>query len=254
MMLRSLLASSSFLLVCLVLAECGGGEASEGPAEVTVLAAASLAEPFEDLAAEIEADHPDLTVKYSFGPSSGLVEQVINGAPADVLATADELTMGDAADAGAVNGEPQLFARNTLVLVTPPDNPGVVSGLADLERKELRIALCEPQVPCGHAAAELLKRANVVAEPDTLATDVKDATSLVTLGEVDAALVYRTDARAEGDDVRVIEVPEAADVVNDYLVAELADAPHPKAARIVIEAIRGPAGQRALDDAGFLMP
>lgn len=243
-------------LVALLLAACGSGgsDGANESSEVTVLAAASLSEPFAKLADEIEADHPDVTVKYSFGPSSGLVEQAVNGAQADVLATADKPTMDDAVAAGVVNGKPEVFARNTLVLVTPPDNPGKVSGLADLERGQLRVALCEPQVPCGHAATELLERADVQAEPDTLATDVKDATSLVTLGEVDAALVYRTDARAEGDDVNVIDVPEAEGVVNDYYVADLADAPNPDGAQVVIDAIHGPEGQRTLGDAGFLSP
>ena len=221
---------------------------------VTVLAAASLTESFEQLGEQITADNPGLEVVFSFGPSSGLVEQVLAGAPADVLATADTRTMDEAVAGGAVKGEPEVFARNTLALVVPAGNPGEVTGLADLARSELRIAICEPEVPCGAATERLLTAAGVTAAPDTLATDVKEATSLVSLGEADAALVYRTDAAAEGDAVETIEVPEAADVVNEYPVAVLVDAPNPAGAQVVADAITGEPGHAILADAGFLEP
>jgi molybdenum ABC transporter molybdate-binding protein len=221
---------------------------------VTVLAAASLTESFEELGEQLTAENPGLEVVFSFGPSSGLVEQVLAGAPADVLATADTRTMDEAVAGGAVDGEPEVFARNTLTLVVPADNPGEVNGLADLARSELRIAICEPEVPCGAATERLLTTARVTAAPDTLATDVKEATSLVSLGEADAALVYRTDATAEGDAVETIEVPEATHVINDYLVAVLVDAPNPDGAQVVVDAITGEPGQALLADAGFLEP
>ena len=96
--------------------------------------------------------------------------------------------------------------------------------------------------------------AGVTAAPDTLTTDVKEATSLVSLGEVDAALIYRTDAAAAGDTVENIEVPEADEVVNDYPVAILVDAPNPEGAQVVVDAITGTPGQAILADAGFLEP
>jgi molybdenum ABC transporter molybdate-binding protein len=249
------------------LASCGGG--SE-PAEqavpaavtttdavsgtVTVLAAASLTESFEKLGEQLTADNPGLEVVFSFGPSSGLVEQALAGAPADVLATADTRTMDEAVAGGAVAGESEVFARNTVTLAVPAGNPGAVTGLADLARPELRIAICEPEVPCGAASERLLTAAGVTAAPDTLTTDVKEATSLVSLGEADAALIYRTDAAAEGGAVETLEVPEAAEVVNDYPVAILVDAPNPDAAQAVVDAITGDLGQAILVEAGFLEP
>jgi molybdate transport system substrate-binding protein len=221
---------------------------------VTVLAAASLTESFEELGEQVAADNPDLKVVFSFGPSSGLVEQVLAGAPADVLATADARTMEAAVAGGAVEGEPEVFARNTLTLAVPAGNPGKVTGLADLARPELRVAICEPQVPCGTAAKKLLAAAGVTAEPDTLTTDVKEATSLVSLGEADAALIYRTEAAAEGDAVEAIDVPEAAELVNEYPVAVVADAPNPAGAQLVVAAITGEPGRIILADAGFLEP
>ncbi|HEY9410168.1 MAG TPA: molybdate ABC transporter substrate-binding protein [Jiangellaceae bacterium] len=247
------------------LAACGGGgqdtddptpgvSNGEVTGTVTVLAAASLTESFEALGDRLEAGHPGLDVVFSFGPSSGLVEQVISGARADVLATADERTMDQAVQAGVVVGEPAVFARNSLVLVVPAGNPGDVTELADLARDEPRIAVCEPQVPCGAAAEALLAAGDVVARPDTYATDVKEALALVTLGEADAALVYRTDAVAAGVAVESVDVPESADVVNDYPIVELTDAPNPGTARLVIDAITGEAGQAVLGEAGFLVP
>lgn len=246
------------------LAACGGGgeptpgdgAATTAPSvdgTVTVFAAASLTDAFEQLATGLEADHPGLDVVFSFGPSSGLAEQVVAGAPADVLATADTTTMDEAVAGGVVDGEPEIFARNTVVIAVPAGNPGNVTGLADLSGDELRIALCEPQVPCGSAAQRLLDLVAVTARPDTLATDVKEATSLVALGEVDAALVYRTDAMAT-DGVELVEVDEAADVVNSYAVAALGDAPNPEAARVFVEAVTGAAGRDVLTAAGFVEP
>lgn len=242
----------------------GGDDAAapsgEAPVEeepsgsVTVLAAASLTESFETLADRLGEEYPELEIVYSFGPSSGLVEQLLSGAPADVLATADTATMDDAVAGGVVEGEPVVFARNTLALAVPAGNPGGVTGLADLADEELRVAICEPQVPCGGAAQRLLDAAGVVAAPDTLTTDVKEAASLVALGEADAALIYLTDAAAEGDAVETVEVPESESVVNDYPVAVLADAPNPEGARAVLEAITGEPGQTILGEAGFLEP
>lgn len=227
----------------------------EGPSgTVTVLAAASLTESFEALAGQLGSEFPELEVVYSFGPSSGLVEQVLAGAGADVLATADTRTMDEAVAGGAVDGEPVVFARNTLALAVPAGNPGGVTGLADLANEELRVAICEPQVPCGAAAERLLTAAGVAAAPDTLTTDVKEAASLVALGEVDAALIYLTDAAAEGEAVESVEVPEASEVVNDYPVALLTDAPNPEGAQAVIDAITGEPGQTILGEAGFLEP
>lgn len=227
---------------------------SEQQSTVTVLAAASLTEPFTEISRRLAQTHPTMEVVLSFGPSSQLVEQVLAGAPADVLATADTDTMGKAAADGALDGDPRVFARNTPALVVPAGNPGRVTGVADLERRELRIAVCEPHVPCGAVAERLLSLTGVDAAPDTLATDVKEAVALVTLGEVDAALVFRTDALAAGDAVEVVPVEETAAVENAYPVALLEAAGDPAAAQVVIDAITGELGREVLDSAGFVVP
>jgi molybdate transport system substrate-binding protein len=248
----------------LLLAGCGGsadGDAAATPSTsptglsgtLTVFAAASLTDVFTDLGEQFEADHPGLDVQFSFAGSSALATQLTQGAPADVFASANESQMGVVTDAGLAD-DPQVFAANVLQLAVPAGNPAGVTGLADLAREELAVALCAPQVPCGAAAEDVLAAAGVTATPDTLEEDVRAALTKVELGEVDAALVYTTDVTAAGDAVEGIDVPEAEQAVNDYPVAVLADAPNPEAAAAFVELVRSEEGQQALADAGFRVP
>jgi molybdate transport system substrate-binding protein len=252
------------LVLLLLVAGCAGGSAAREPGggaadgevtgTLTVLAAASLTESFTELAERFESDHPGAAVRLSFGASSELAAQVDQGAPADVFAAASPETMALAVDAGAVRGEPRVFARNRLEIAVPPGNPGGVTGLADLAREELKVALCAPEVPCGSVAETVLRAAGVTPAPDTLEADVKATLTKVTLGEVDAALVYRTDVLAAGDAVRGIEFPEADRAVNDYLLAVLTGAPNPGAAQAFADLVRSRPGRAVLTEAGFDAP
>jgi len=271
---------SSLALVALAaagLAACGGGDdaatlasgaASSGAqapgatstpsaaeaavsGRLVVLAAASLEPVLTELGGELEDAHPGLQIDFSFAASSALAEQVVAGAPADVLLTASAVTMQTAAE--HVTDE-AVFAGNTLVIVTPPDNPGGVTSLADLTDDDLRLALCAEEVPCGAAAAQVLANAGLTVTPDTYAENVTAALTLAVTGEVDAALVYTTDAADAGEDVRTIEFPEAAAVVNDYLVATVAEAPNPDAAAAFRAFLGSERGRAALADAGFRLP
>lgn len=238
----------------MILSACGQTNADADSGTVTIMAAASLADPFKELEHQLAERHPEVDVVFSFGPSSGLVEQVVAGAPADLLATADETTMQDAVRAGVIAGDPVPFAQNTLVLITPDENPGDVESVGDLERDDLRVALCEPQVPCGAAAEQVLDAAGITPSVDTYGTDVTATTALVTLGEVDAALVYRTDAAAAAEDVQVIDVPGAEHVENEYFIANIEDAANPEQAQLALDAILGDLGRAILADAGFGLP
>jgi molybdate transport system substrate-binding protein len=193
-------------------------------------------------------------VQVSFAGSSALATQISQGAPADVFASANEAQMAVVSDAGLAAGEPQVFAANVLQIAVPAGNPAGVTGLADLAREELAIAVCAPQVPCGAAAEDVLAAAGVTAAPDTLEEDVRAALTKVELGEVDAALVYTTDVTAAGDAVEGIDVPEAEQRPNDYPIAALADAPNPEAAAAFVELVRSDEGRQALADAGFRVP
>src|SRR5207249_4490340 len=121
---------------------------------ITVFAAASLTEAFTKLGQQFQAAHQGDTVKFSFGPSSGLATQITSGAPADVFASASPANMQQVVSAGDASS-PQNFVRNTMEVATPPGNPAHVASVKDLARKSVKVALCQPQVPCGKVAAEV---------------------------------------------------------------------------------------------------
>ncbi|RNB51467.1 molybdate ABC transporter substrate-binding protein [Agromyces tardus] len=221
------------------------------PATITVFAAASLTDAFDELARQYEHAHPNVDVVLNSGGSAALAQQVVEGAPADVFASAAEGPMQTLVDAGLAT-DPAVFATNTLQLAVPAGNRAGVTGLADLARAELRIALCDESVPCGAASAKLLAQARVTASPDTLESDVRAVLTKVSLGEVDAALVYRTDVLAAGDAVEGIDVPGAASVVNRYPIAALDGAPDAAAGFVAF--VTGPAGRAVLAEAGFGAP
>jgi molybdate transport system substrate-binding protein len=254
-------------LLWLSLAGCGGGDqpgdgtaSSAGSASaaslgtVTVLAAASLTEAFTTLGEQLEKDHPGTTVKFSFAASSELATQITSGAPADVFASASPSTMDQVVQAGAAAGDPVVFVRNRLQIAVPAGNPADVAGLADFATTDLKVALCAPEVPCGDAADRAFDAAGVTPAPDTLEPDVKAVLSKVSLGEVDAALVYRTDVIAAGDQVEGIDFPEAGDAVNDCPIVVLADAPNPEGATAFVDLVESPKGAAVLQKAGFEQP
>ena len=250
---RSLRAA---LLLALVACGESDGEprsADEVSGQVRVFAAASLTEAFPLIAEAFEQAHPGVDVMLNFGSSSALAQQILAGAPADVFAAASPATMATVTTTGDAT-DPRVFARNALQIAVPPGNPGGVTGLADFADEDLVLALCAEQVPCGAAAAAALASAGVRAAPDTLEQDVKAALSKVRLGEVDAALVYRTDVLAAGDDVQGIAFPEAAAAVNDYPIAVLADAPSPAAAAAFSSFVLSDPAQSLLARAGFTGP
>jgi molybdate transport system substrate-binding protein len=239
----------------------GGDSANGHTGDITVLAAASLTEVFTELGRTFERRHPGTHVDFSFAGSSELAAQVISGAPADVLASASRSTMDQVVTAGLVAGRPTVIARNRLTIAVPAGNPGDVTGLRDFGRTDLAVALCAPEVPCGESAEQVLAAADVAPSVDTYESDAKATLTKVILGEVDAALVYRTDVLAVRDRDRVerIGIPagdQAAidEAVNDYPIAVLAEAPNQAAARAFVALVRSDAGATALKRAGFEPP
>jgi len=248
------------VVVALALAGCGaGGEEPRASEEglsgtVTVFAAASLTDVFSGLGDRLTADNPGLDVRFNFAGSSALAEQLLQGAPADVFASANEKQMTVVTDENLADGEPEVFTANVLQIAVPAGNPAEVTGLADFTRADLAIALCAPEVPCGSAAGAVFAAAGITPAPDTYEEDVRAALTKVEIGEVDAALVYASDVVSAGDEVEGIDFPEAQDAVNDYPVCVLADAPNPAGARAFVDLVRSDEGQQALADAGFTAP
>ena len=243
---RSLMAAG--LLALTVVTSCGGAS-GDGATTLDVLAASSLTESFEPLAADFEADNPGVTVRLSFGSSSALAQQVTEGAPADVLATADLASIDLAA--ADLDGATE-FATNELVLVTPADDPAGISSLADLT--DSQYVTCVDSAPCGALAAQLLERNGVRAEPVSREADVKAVLAKVVSGEADAGLVYVTDAVAAADQVNTVVVPGAADLPARYAIAAVTATREPDLAQAWVDLVEGEAGQQALEDAGFGPP
>jgi molybdate transport system substrate-binding protein len=233
-----------------LLAGCGEPAAGR-QGTVTVFAAASLTEAFTRIGKDFEASDGGARVVFNFAGSAQLATQVGQGAPADVFASASPATMKVVTDAGDSDGAPVTFARNQLVIAVARGNPRGIGGLADLGRGGLKVAFCAEQVPCGAAAKRVLEAAAVRVTPVTLEPDVKAALSKVRLGEVDAALVYRTDARAAAAHVQGIEFPESAGAVNDYPVCVLRRAPNRAGATAFVEYVRGSRGKAVLAEYGF---
>lgn len=246
--------AAAVVAVALASSACGGGPQDDGGTVLRVLAAASLTEAFGELERTYEQAHPDVDVQVSYDSSSTLTQQVLEGAPADVLATADEQSMATVTGEGLVATEAVTFATNTLTLVTPPDDPGGVSSVADLESDDVTVAVCVPQAPCGQAARALLALDDVTVTPTTEQENVKSVLTQVVIGQVDAGLVYVTDARAAGDQVRTVAVDNASSVVSSYPVAVLADADSPAAAQDWVELVTSAPGRRVLRSYGFGPP
>jgi molybdate transport system substrate-binding protein len=229
---------------------CAGSGSADGERTLAVYAASSLTGAFEELAERFEAEHPGVEVALTFGGSSDLVAQVDQGAPADVVATADEVTMGELVSADLV-GAPRVFATNTLQIAVPPDNPAGVTDLEDLAGADVRLVVCAPAVPCGSATQQLAEAVGVALQPVSEEQAVTDVLGKVRTGEADAGIVYVTDVAAAGDEVRGIEVPEAADVVSSYPVAPVAASDEGDLGADFVELVLGQPGQDVLAELGF---
>ena len=237
------------LVAALILADCGSGEPADEASTLRVLAAASLTEPFTALEKTFEESHPDVDVQISFDSSAILVEQLDQGLAADVLATADERSMDEAVAADVITATPQPFATSTLVIATPSGNPATIKGLADLAGTTF--AVCVPAAPCGDATQRLFALNKVTAKPATEEENVKGVLTQVTTGEVDAGLVYASDAKSAGDKVDVVRAESASEVVNVDPIAAVKGGRNTAAAEDWIDLVTGAEGQEVLKSHGF---
>jgi molybdate transport system substrate-binding protein len=231
-----------------------GEDSDDGGRGLTVLAAASLTEVFETLAEPFEVLHPNISPRFSFESSSTLVAQVQEGVPADVIATADEVTMGELESAGLLAEPPQVFALNELAIIVEAGNPRNVQGLADLADPNLKVVLAAEEVPAGAYAREALQAAGVTVEPVSLEEDVKAVVSKVSLGEADAGIVYVTDVKAAGSSVSSVPIPSEHNVVARYPIAVLKGTTNENHADDFVELVLSEDGQNALREAGFGLP
>ena len=221
---------------------------------VTVSAASSLTDVLPVIAAAFMKKYPGTTVKFNFGGSPALVEQINAGAPVDVLATASEPTMWKAVNAGRVNA-PYLFAKNSMAVAMPPGNPAGITRISDLSRPGVLVAVCAVAVPCGAATRDVLKLNSVVLKPVTLDLDVRDVLGKVMADEVDAGIVYVTDVKAAGGKVTSVTIPPASNVTTTYPIATVIGAPNAEAARAFVMFVRfTTSAQGILRAYGFVRP
>lgn len=231
---------------------------------VTVFAASSLTEAFKEAGTAFEKANPGTKVTFSFAASSALAVQINEGAPADVFASADAAQMKNVTDKGNA-AEPVIFAKNTPVVIIPKSGKAAAT-FADLAKPDIRLVLAGKDVPIGRYAREVLTRASgaggvsadfsvrVLANLKSEEANVRAVLTKVQLGEADAGIVYRTDVGAAANDVKVIEIPAAFNVVAEYPVAVVKATKNQATAAGFVAFVRSPAGQAILDKYGFARP
>jgi len=242
-----------------------GAEVPRVQGELTIFTAASLTDAFKDMAAQIEPANPGTKLTFNFAGSPTLRTQLAQGARADVFASADEPNMTGAQQDGTISGQPQIFARNVLVVIVPAKNPAGIQTLQDLAKPNIKLILTNKEVPVGNYARQALEKmsqdaafganfskrvlANLVSEE----TNVRQVASKVQLGEADAGIVYSTDVTpALRDAVRVVQIPPEFNVIAKYPIAVVKGAQNEAGARAFIAYVLSPAGQAILVRHGFL--
>ncbi len=231
------------LAVMLLAAGCGGS----GSGKLTVFAASSLTEVFQQLAPG---------TRFEFAGSDTLATQLRDGARADLYAAASTKYPGELYAEGLVE-KPVVFATNRLVLIVPADDPAGISSVSDLRRPGIRLVIGAEGVPVGdytRKALEQLGETGALARVVSEEQDVKGIVSKVALGEADAGFVYATDVRPVAGEIQAIELPAAVQTRALYSVAVVTGAEHRQGAERFLRLLRSERGRAALRDAGFGLP
>jgi molybdate transport system substrate-binding protein len=254
MTMPSLRRVTIMTLLALVGAGCAGSGDESVNGEVLVSAAASLTKAFTVIEDAFEDANPGIDVSLNLASSSSLREQILEGAPVDVFASANTSNMNRVSEAGAVAGEARIFAENTLQIAVPAGNPAGVTGLVDFANQELLIGLCAEDVPCGDFGRQALDNAGVTPSIDSNEPDVRALLTKIEAGELDAGIVYVTDVISMEGGVEGVEIPENQNVVAEYSIAILVDAPKAEAAAAFVSFVMSDAGQGIMGEYGFIAP
>ncbi len=245
------LGRAALLATLIVVVGCSQ---ESGQEQLLVSAAASLTDVFAAIEADFEEARPGVDVVLNLAGSSALREQILEGAPADVFASANIANMDRVEADGATAGPYAIFARNQLQIAVPPGNPARVTGLESFGDEGLLIGLCAEGVPCGDLAREALANAGVTPSIDTNELDVRSLLTKIEAGELDAGITYVTDVTSTDGAVDGVAIPEELNVVAEYPIAALAGSTHPDTADAFIDFVLADEGQSLLADFGFSAP
>lgn len=235
-----------------------------GETKVTIFAAASLTDAFNEIGEQFKRQNAGVTLDFNYAGSQQLRAQLEQGAVADVFATANTKEMNAAIQSGVVvSGTQQTFVRNRLALIVPKDNPGGVKALTDLSKPGLKIVLAAASVPVGGYALTALDKMNadfgatfsqtVIANVVSYEDNVKQVVAKVQLGEADAGIVYSSDVTpAAAEKVAKIDIPDKYNVVATYPIAVLKAAPQAAIAAKFMDYVLSEAGQAVLQKWGFI--
>jgi molybdate transport system substrate-binding protein len=262
MPMRPLFACAALAIGLSAIAGCsiGAGNNSSGTAtpgvsgNLSISAAASLQGAFTEMAAAFKIAHPQVSVSINFGASSTLARQIIDGAPVDVFASADQTNMTKVAEAQLLSDIPTIFATNSLEIIVRKGNPLGIDSLADLARLGLIYVTCAPEVPIGRYSAEALRDAGITVKPASFEPDVKGIVTKVSSGEADAGIVYRTDVLAADETAAGVRIPDQFDVRATYPQAVLLRSQNETAANAWMSFVSGAEGQAILRAYGFGQP
>lgn len=271
------------LSVAVLCAACGGDDSMATPiitpaaavsgtptlkplsGSITVFAASSLTDAFNEIGAKFKSEHPGVSVTFNFGGSSDLRAQLEQGASGDVFASADTTQMGLAKTSGIVSGDGTVFAHNRLVVIVPKANSAGITTLQDLANSGVKIVLADSTVPVGKYARAFLTAASmdsaygsdysgkVLANVVSNASNVKEVASAVQLDEADAGVVYKTDVTsALASDVKTIEIPDTVNQIATYPIALTTNAGAKDVAQAFIDFLLSSEGQDVVASHGFI--
>jgi len=258
--------SRCLCLVAIILLVACGPASNPPDVTLTVFAAASLTDAFNDLGGAFETDHSAVEVVFNFAGSNQLAQQIAQGAPVDVFASANQAQMTAAIDTGRITaGAQQVFARNRLVLIFPASNPANLATLNDLAVPGLKLVLAAAEVPVGQYSLDFLDKASadltfgagfkdsVLANVVSYEENVRAVYTKVSLGEADAGIVYTSDIMGEGSNaVGRLDIPDELNTIAAYPIAALNDALHAEAAQVFVDFVLSEAGQATLARNGFV--
>jgi molybdate transport system substrate-binding protein len=232
--------------------------------KLTVFAAASLTDAFNEIGEQFKQHNPGVTLEFNFAGSQQLRTQLEQGAVADVFASANTKEMNTAIQSGlVVSGTQKTFVRNRLAVIVPQDNPGGITELKDLAKPGLKIVLAAVGVPVGGYSLTALDKMNadfgatfsqtVLSSVVSYEDNVKQVVAKVQLGEADAGIAYTSDVTPQvADKLIKLDIPDKYNVLATYPIAVLKSAPQADLAARFVDYMLAADGQVILQKWGFI--